>query len=323
MSMKTLVIALQKNEQVVSATYELISAAKQIGGELHTALLAESTESLAADLAKRGGGKVLTVANPALKDFNDEVYAKVLAELVKRHGIELVLGPATFYGRALVGRLAALCGGKMTSEVTALAADGGALKITRPSYGGSVINDVVPAAGGDPYFLTVRPKIFPESADGDGEVVAETVGDDCFAGRTVVKEVKSETAGVQNLAEADVIVAAGRGIKGPENVDTIKALAGSLNAAFGASRAIVDAGWTEYQYQVGQTGRTVNPKLYFAVGISGAIQHLVGMRSSQYIVAINKDKDAPIFSIANYGIIGDLFEVVPALTNKFKAELGN
>ena len=321
--MKTLVIALQKNAQVVSATYELITAARQVGGELCTALLAESPDPLSADLAKRGAGKVLTVAHPALKDFNDEVYAKVLAELVKKHGIELVLGPASFYGRALVGRLAALCGGKMTSEVTALAADGGSLKVTRPSYGGSVINSVTPAAGGDPYFVTVRPKIFPESAEGDGEVAAETVGDDCFASRTAVKEVKSGTAGVRNLAEADIIVAAGRGIKGPEHVETIKALAGSLNAAFGASRAIVDAGWTEYQHQVGQTGRTVNPKLYFAIGISGAIQHLVGMRSSQYIVAVNKDKDAPIFSIANYGIVGDLFEIVPALTNKFKAELGH
>lgn len=321
--MKTLVVALHKNGQVVSATYELISAAKQVGGELHTALLAHNPDSMAADLTSRGAGKTFTVANPALRDFNDEVYARVLAELIKKHGIELVLGPATFYGRALCGRLAAISGGKMTSEITALKADGGSISVTRPSYGGSVITTVTPRGGNEPYVVTVRPKIFPESKEGAGEVVSETVSDSCFESRTTVKEVKAETAGVLNLAEADVIVSAGRGIKGPENVDLIKELAGSLNAAFGASRAIVDAGWTEYQFQVGQTGRTVNPKLYFAVGISGAIQHLVGMRSSQYIVAINKDKDAPIFNLANYGIVGDLFEVVPALTKKFKAELGH
>ncbi|MBD3258816.1 electron transfer flavoprotein subunit alpha/FixB family protein [candidate division GN15 bacterium] len=319
--MKTLVVALHKNGQIGSVTYELISAAAQIGGDLHTALLAEDPGSMAGELSSRGAGKILAVSNPALKHFNDEVYAKVLAELVKKHEIEVVFAPASFYGRALLGRLSGLMGGKMTSEVTGISADGGSLKLTRPCYGGSVITEVTAAGGDDPYFITVRPKIFPEAKEGAGEVVDESVADSCFESRATIKEVKAETAGVQNLAEADIIVSAGRGIKGPENVDLVKELAGSLNAAFGASRAIVDAGWTEYQYQIGQTGRTVNPKLYFAVGISGAIQHLVGMRSSRYIVAINKDKDAPIFNLANYGIVGDLFEVVPALTKKFKAEL--
>ncbi|MBU0983137.1 MAG: electron transfer flavoprotein subunit alpha/FixB family protein [candidate division Zixibacteria bacterium] len=173
-----------------------------------------------------------------------------------------------------------------------------------------------------PYFVTVRPKIFPESTDGAGSVTAETVSDACFQSRQTVTEVKVESTGSQNLAEADVVVSAGRGIRGPENAALIQELANSLGAAFGTSRAVVDAGWAEYSTQVGQTGRTVNPKLYIAVGISGAIQHLVGMMSSQHIVAINKDKDAPIFNIANYGIVGDLFEIVPALTKKFKAELG-
>lgn len=318
--MKTLVIALQKNDQPISATYELISAAKSLGGDILTAVLGADAEALAGQLVSRGSGTTLAVSNAILKDFNDEAYAKVIAELIKKHTPDLVLGPATFYGKALFGRLAGMTGGAMSSEATGLALEGESLVVTRPCYGGSVIARVS-AKNAQPYFVTVRPKIFPESKDGDGEVVAETVDESCFASGATVKEIKSESGGTLNLAEADVIVSAGRGIRGAENVGLINELADSLHAAFGASRAIVDAGWVEYKFQVGQTGRTVNPKLYVAVGISGAIQHLVGMRSSQYIVAVNKDKDAPIFNVANYGIVGDLFEIVPALTAKFKAEL--
>lgn len=319
--MKTLVIALQKNNQPISATFELISAAKSLGGDILTAVLGADAAAPAGQLTSRGSGTTLTVSNPALQHFNDEAYAKVVAELIKKHSPDLVLGPATFYGKALFGRLAGMTGSAMTSEATGLALEGDSLVVTRPCYGGSVIARVAAKNASGPYFVTVRPKIFPESREGTGEVVAEAVDASCFETGATVKEVKSESGGTLNLAEADIIVSAGRGIRGQEHVALINELAGSLHAAFGASRAIVDAGWTEYKFQVGQTGRTVNPKLYFAVGISGAIQHLVGMRSSQYIVAINKDKDAPIFNIANYGIVGDLFEVVPALTKKFKAEL--
>jgi len=319
--MKTLVIALQKNDQPISATFELISAAQSLGGDIYTAVLGADAEALAGPLVTRGSGTTLTVSNPALQYFNDEAYAKVIAELIKKHTPDLILGPATFYGKALFGRLAGMTGGAMTSEATGLALEGDSLVVTRPCYGGSVIARVSAKADSGPYFVTVRPKIFPEAKEGSGEVIAETVDVACFETGAIVKEVKSESGGTINLAEADVIVAAGRGIRGEENVAVINELADSLHAAFGASRAIVDAGWTEYKFQVGQTGRTVNPKLYVAVGISGAIQHLVGMRSSQYIVAVNKDKDAPIFNIANYGIVGDLFEIVPALTAKFKAEL--
>jgi len=319
--MKTLVIALQKNDQPISATFELISAAQSLGGDIYTAVLGADAEALAGPLVTRGSGTTLTVSNPALQYFNDEAYAKVIAELIKKHTPDLILGPATFYGKALFGRLAGMTGGAMTSEATGLALEGDSLVVTRPCYGGSVIARVSAKADSGPYFVTVRPKIFPEAKEGSGEVIAETVDAACFEAGATVKEVKSESGGTINLAEADVIVAAGRGIRGEENVAVINELADSLHAAFGASRAIVDAGWTEYKFQVGQTGRTVNPKLYVAVGISGAIQHLVGMRSSQYIVAVNKDKDAPIFNIANYGIVGDLFEIVPALTAKFKAEL--
>jgi len=318
--MKILTVALQKDGKLVSASYELIQAAKQLGGELHTAVLAENADSLAGELAARGGGKVLAVSDPNLKYFNDEVYVNVLSELIGKYSPDLVIGPATFYGKALFARLAGKLAAPMASDATNIALDGDKLVVTRPHFGGAVLSSLV-KNGDKPYLVTLRPKIYPESKDGAGEVVSETVAAASAAVKSAVKEMKVESAGSVNLTEADVIVSAGRGIKGPENIPMMQELADSLGAALGASRAIVDAGWIAYSHQVGQTGKTVNPKLYVAVGISGAIQHLVGMRSSGTIVAVNKDKDAPIFNIANYGIVGDAFEVVPALTRKFKAEL--
>jgi electron transfer flavoprotein alpha subunit len=319
--MKILTTALQKDGQLISASFELIEAAKLLGGDLYTVIMAEQAEPLSSELASRGGGKVLAVSHPSLRYFNDEVYAGVLSELITKYSPDLVLGPATFYGKGLFGRLAAQIGGPMASDVSNLSVEDGQVVVTRSHYGGSVVSKV--AANSDrPFFVTLRPKIYPESKDGSGEVIAESVSAAAMQPRTVVKEIKVESTGAVSLTEADIIVSAGRGLKGPENLSMVKELADTLKAAFGASRAIVDAGWIPYSHQVGQTGKTVNPKLYVAVGISGAIQHLVGMRTSKTIVAVNKDKDAPIFNIANYGIVGDAFEIVPALIKKFKVELG-
>ncbi len=318
--MKILVIALQKDGKPTSASFEVITAAQSTGAEIATAMLAEDAAGAAQELASRGGGTVLAVSNPSLKFINEESYSKVLTALIAKHKPDAVFAPATFHGKALVSRLAAMNGGAMASDITSLTLEGGQLVVSRPNYGGSVITKLSLANGG-PFFVTVRPKIFAESKSGAGSVVTESVDVSCFVTKTSVIESKSGGGGSANLAEADVIVAAGRGIKGPENVPMLQELADSLHAALGASRAVVDAGWMPYQHQVGQTGRTVNPKLYVAVGVSGAIQHLVGMQTSQTIVAVNKDKDAPIFNVASYGIVGDLFEVVPALTKKFKAEL--
>ena len=319
--MKILVVSLQKDGKLVSASLELIEAAKSLGGELYTAILAEQADSLASELASRGGGKVLAVSHPNLNNFNDELYVNVISELIGKYNPDLVLGMATFYGKALFARLAAKNQGPMASDVVNLALEDNQVVVSRPHYGGSVVSKVT-ANSQSPFFVTLRPKIYPESKEGPGEVVVETVAAVETEAKTVVKEVKVESAGAVNLTEADVIVTAGRGIKGAENLPMVQELADSLGAALGASRAIVDAGWIAYSHQIGQTGKTVNPKLYIAVGVSGAIQHLVGMRSSGTIVAVNKDKDAPIFNIANYGIVGDAFEIVPALTKKFKAELG-
>ncbi|MEP0827982.1 MAG: electron transfer flavoprotein subunit alpha/FixB family protein [bacterium] len=318
MSFRILVVAEQKKGKLANVSYELLTAAGKLGGEIYTAVLAEDAASLASELASRGGGKVLAVADASLKYFNDETYGKVISGMIAKYKPQLVLGPATFYGKALFARLAALNGGAMASDITALKAEGDKIIVTRPSYGGNVLFDLT-AADGRLFFVTIRPKIFAESSSGAGEVVAETVDSSLLQSRSFVKEMVSETGQSVSLTEADIIVTAGRGVRGPENLPMIKELADVLGAGFGASRAIVDAGWIAYSHQIGQTGKTVNPKLYIAIGISGAIQHLVGMQSSRTIVAINRDKDAPIFNIASYGIVGDLFEIVPALTKKFQS----
>lgn len=318
--MKILTIAIQKNGNLINPSFELLEAAKQLKGEIFTAVLAEDASSLASELASAGGGKVLAVSNPALKYFNDDIYVKVLSSLIAKYAPDLILTSATFYGKALMSRLAAANSSPMVSDVTKIADEDGNLVATRPGYGGSVINKIGNNSE-KPFYITVRPKIYTESKEGDGEVIEESVDASLFESKMIIKEVKDESAGAVSLTEADVIVSAGRGIKSADNIPMVKDLAKALGGAFGASRAIVDAGWTEYANQVGQTGKTVNPKLYIAIGISGAIQHLVGMQTSQTIVAINKDKDAPIFNIANIGIVGDAAEIVPALTNKFKSAL--
>jgi len=319
MAIKVLTVAEQKNGKLSNVSFELITVAVKTGGEIMTACLAESADAMAAELASRGGGKVLAVSDPGLKYYNDESHAKVITELVKKYQPQLVVGPATFYGKALFARLAALNDGAMASDITGIAAEGETVTITRPAYGGNVIVDLTCNDQSKPFFVTVRPKVFEESNGGDGEVVAESMDGALMESRATVKEVIADAGTSVNLNEADIIVSVGRGVRGPENLELIQKLANSLGAAVGASRAIVDADWIEYRFQVGQTGKTVNPKLYFAVGISGAIQHLVGMQTSKTIVAVNRDKDAPIFNIASFGIVGDLFEIVPALTAKFEA----
>jgi electron transfer flavoprotein alpha subunit len=318
--MKVLIIALQKNGSPVSASYELIGAAKSISSDISTVYMAESANDSAQALASRGGGKVLAVSNPLFKYFNEELYANAVNEVIKKYQPEVILAPASFNGKALLSRVAAVNGGCMASEAIGLSVENGQLVVARSHFGGSVISKVI-KNGSSPFFVTVRLKIFPESKEGTGEVTNEQIDAGKISAKSKVVESKVEAAGELSLTEADIIVSAGRGLKGPEHVHIVQELAKAVGGAFGASRAIVDAGWVPYAYQVGQTGKTVNPKLYFAIGISGAIQHLVGMRTSGTIVAINKDKDAPIFNVANYGIVGDAFEIVPALTEKFKKEL--
>jgi electron transfer flavoprotein alpha subunit len=315
--MKILTIAEQKDNSLSNVSFESIGAARSLGADVLTALLAAEAGDMAQKLSAKGI-KVFAFINPELRYFQDEAYARILKGLIDREKPDVVIGSATFYGKALLARLAALCGGGMASDCVGLSMEGDTVTARRPAYGGNVfftVQNNSPA----PFFVGLRPKAIPEAGDeSGGQIVEETVDPSLISVKARVTSRNAQAGSKVSLTEADIIVSGGRGIRGPENFKLIEDLADSLGAAVGASRAIVDAGWVEYMYQVGQTGKTVNPKLYIAVGISGAIQHLVGMRSSKTIVAINRDKDAPIFNIATYGIVGDLFEIVPVLTKKIK-----
>jgi electron transfer flavoprotein alpha subunit len=315
--MKILTIAEQKENSLSNISFEPIGAARSLGGEISTALLAGEAGDMAQKLSAKGV-KVFAFINPELRYFQDEAYARILKGLIDREKPDVVIGSATFYGKGLLARLAALCGGGMASDCVGLTMEGDTVIARRPAYGGNVFFTVQNNSSG-PFFVGLRPKAMPEAADeSGGEVVEESVDASLLAVKAKVTGRNAQAGSKVSLTEADIVVSGGRGIRGPENFKLIEELADSLGAAVGASRAIVDAGWVEYMYQVGQTGKTVNPKLYVAVGISGAIQHLVGMRSSKTIVAINRDKDAPIFNLATYGIVADLFDVVPVLTKKIK-----
>lgn len=316
--MKIVTIAEQKDGKLSKPSLEAVTAAKILGDDVTTVVMGSGIEKVAEQLAATGI-KVHVYDHDALKYFNDESYANIAAAEIEANKPDLVLGSATFYGKALLSRLAALCNGGMASDSTGLAVEDGAVVATRPCYGGNVFTKVKNSSDG-PFFVTLRPNAFSPAESGDGGVVEKKdVNEESLSKRTEIAERVAQSGERVNLTEAEIIVSGGRGIRGPENFRLIEGMAKPLGAAVGASRAIVDAGWVEYSYQVGQTGKTVSPNLYFAVGISGAIQHLVGMQSSKIIVAINRDKDAPIFNIATYGIVGDLFEVVPVLTKKLEA----
>ena len=262
--------------------------------------------------ARRFGGKVDAVLCDA---SNREGAAAALAERAKT-GYRAVVFAATATGRDLAPRVAAKLGVGVAADITDLAMDAGAIVVTRPVYAGKALLKVKVAA--QPAVLSLRPNVFTADAD------AATVTPERLAvqpgGRVTVREIKPAPAGTLDVAEAQVIISGGRGLKEPANFKVLEELARAFGgqAAVGASRAVVDAGWRGHADQVGQTGKTVSPSLYIAVGISGAIQHLAGMRTSKVIVAINKDKDAPIFKVADYGVVGDLFEIVPKLTEEIR-----
>jgi electron transfer flavoprotein alpha subunit len=319
--MSILVFVEQREGRVRAVAREALGEATRLaavlGGPVIGVCAAASDPGLAG-LGEAGADKVLLAAHPAFASYDAAAYAKVVAAAVTAAGATVVLFGASTMGRDLAPRVAARLGAGLATDCTAFAVEGGRLLATRPVYGGKAVQKV--AFPKSPALASLRPKVFaPVSRNGKSAAVEPLAVDfDPGASRAKVVRVAAAGAGKVDVTEAEAIVSGGRGMKGPEHFHLIEELAEAFGASVGASRAVVDAGWRPHAEQVGQTGKTVSPKLYVAVGISGAIQHLAGMLSSRCIVAINKDPEAPIFKVADYGIVGDLFEVVPALTEAVK-----
>lgn len=316
----------QKRGVIGSVSYELLSKGRELadklGCELCGVLIGHEIEPKAQEIIQRGADTVYVVDHPSLKFFLDDPYSAILVRLIKKHKPEVILCGATSIGRSLVSRVAVKVHTGLTADCTGLDIDPRKkiLLQTRPAFGGNIMATII-TPNHRPQMATVRHKVMKEATPDPkrkGKIVKETFSDDVYASRTKILDVIEEISATVNIAEADIIVSGGRGMKAPENFKILEELAQALNGAVGSSRAAVDAGWMPYSHQVGQTGKTVCPKIYIACGISGQIQHLVGMQSSDTIIAVNSDPQAPIFSVATYGIVGDLFEVVPLLTKKLK-----
>jgi electron transfer flavoprotein alpha subunit len=321
--MSILVFVEVRDGQIKSTSLEAVSEARRLAdkgslGEV-CAVVPGSKGDGAAALGAYGADRVWTVDHELLTRYQPESYVACVAEAVKKASAQVILFPASAMGRDLAPRVAARLGAGLASDCTALDWHGGALIATRPVYAGKAISAVKIA--GTPGLASLRPRAFPQTERRPGASASvEPLGITLDSARSRVRtvEVGAAEGGKVDLTEAEIIVSGGRGLRGPENFHLIEELAEALGGTVGASRAVVDAGWRPHSEQVGQTGKTVSPKLYVAVGISGAIQHLAGMSSARCIVAINKDSEAPIFKVADYGIVGDAFEVVPALTEALR-----
>jgi electron transfer flavoprotein alpha subunit len=302
---------------------ELVSAARAaadaLGGELHAMVVgAPGIGQVAEALGQHGADGVLSVEHASLERSSPEAAAATAAKVVKDGGYRLAIFAASVEGRDLAPRVAAMLDVSMAADVTSFVVEADAVLAQHPVYTGKAIATL--RLTGTPGVISLRPGAFA-AVESPRSARVETVlpAIDPETARVVVTEVGSHTAKL-DLTEAPVIVVGGRGLRGAENFALVEKLAGAFgNAAVGATRAVTDDGWRDPSDQIGQTGRLVSPELYVGVGVSGAIQHLAGMRTSRVIVAINKDKDAPIFKIADYGVVGDLFEVVPALTEAVAA----
>ena len=313
----------QRDGAMRATAHEVVSAAAglatELGGQAHALALGGPGLAAACEPLGARGAEVIRVAESGeLALYQPETYARVVADMVAGRGYRALLFPASALGADLAPRVAALLDVPLASDATGLAVADGGLVVTRPVYGGKafarVALDAVPAV------VSLRLHVFPPAAHnaaGRMETVAPAEGAPT-GGRVV--DFRAASGGSVDVAEAEVVVSGGRGLRGPENWGVIEEVRDALGptAALGASRAVVDAGWRPHAEQVGQTGKTIAPKLYFALAISGAIQHLAGMRTARTIVAVNKDADAPIFNVADYGIVGDVFEVAPVLAAEIR-----
>ncbi len=317
----------QSNGAVDPIAWETVGAARsianQLGGQVAALVLGAGVSELAQQAIHYGADSALVADDATLKTFRLEPYAAVITKLAQEQQPAALLMGASNAGLELAAYVAAKLGVGLASDCTELAVEDGRLVATRPALIGNVLAKVT-FGQARPQMATIRRRVFPTLEPDTGRSsdianVEAVLAEDDIATKV---EGFEETAGQVSLTDAKIIVSGGRGVAGPEGFKPVKALADALGGAMGASRAAVDAGWIPYAHQVGQTGKTVQPDLYIACGISGAIQHLAGMKTAKLIVVINKDAEAPIFKYAHYGIVGDLFEYVPALTEEFKQRLG-
>ncbi len=323
------VFAEQHRGSLASVTLELLGEGRKLAdkrqAKLSAVLIGHEITDRSGELFAHGADIVYVADDAALKDFNDDTYSAVLTSLATLHRPEIILAGATAIGRSFIPKVASALSTGLTADCTVLGIDAetGNLLQTRPAFGGNIMATII-TPNHRPQMATVRHKVMKmapkdPSRKGDIVTVAFTAEGDV---RTKVIKTVEEVSETVNISEADIIVAGGRGMGNERNFRLLDDLAKTVGGAVGATRGAVDEGWIPYSHQVGQTGKTVCPKLYIACAISGAIQHLAGMQSSDVIIAINKDPEAPIFNVATYGIVGDAVEVLPLMTKKFKEILG-
>lgn len=318
-----------RDDNVRNVSFELLGKAIELADELKqdpcVLLIGNNVKRFTQDFSNRGAKKIYVAEHEDLKDYHTETFSSVITGIISKHKPNIVLYPATISGRDLAPRVAATLELGLTADCTGLSIRDGMLLQTRPAFGGNIMADIICPIS-RPQMATVRPNVMELASikdNGNAEIIEIPVNVDLQALKIKTKEVINAPkleCGVP-VCEADVIVSGGRGVGSKENFKILEDLANVLKGAVGASRAAVDLGWIPKSQQVGQSGTTVSPKIYIACGISGTIQHLVGMKSSDIIIAINKDSKAPIFDVANYGIVGDLCEVVPILTEALKKKL--
>ncbi len=318
--------------KISTVSFELLGEGRKLAEALGCKLCAmllcdkDMVDGFAKEAIAYGAEKVYVKESPLLKVYRTDPFVRAATELIKKYKPEIVLFGATTQGRDFAGAVATTLETGLTADCTGLDIDPETkyLRQTRPAFGGNIMATILDYPNYRPQMATVRPKVFPMPNRDDsrkGEIICEPLEMKEDEVRTKILEFIKGSEAV-NLADAEIIVSGGRGVGGPEGFKPIRELAELLGGAVGASRAAVDSGWISYEHQVGQTGRTVRPKIYIACGISGSIQHQAGMKTSDVIVAINKDPEAPIFKIATYGIVGDLFTVLPMLKEEFKKRLG-
>ncbi len=323
------VFAEQFDGKIKDVVYELLNKGREladaVNNELCVVCLGHNVEGIE-QLGEHGVDKVYLYADPSLAQFQDDIYTQCIVDLIGERKPRMLITGATALGRAFIPRVAAIIETGLTADCTGLDIDpeNGLLLQTRPTFGGNIMATIV-CQTSRPQMSTVRPHVFKKGTPEPGrkaEIIHLSLDGKPTDSRVKLLEFIEDVNDMIRVEDADIIVSGGRGLGKPENFKVVEELAEVMGAAVGASRAVVDEGWIPYSHQVGQTGKTVCPKLYVACGISGAVQHLAGMQTSDMIVAINEDPNAPIFDVATYGIVGDLFEVVPMLTARIKESRG-